>query len=232
MIPLCLALIEQGNTGNIHKKNVLICIACSYQPEHIQEQEVYQSKYQSINVSFQVLPSLAQNWCLDKTFTERYKAGLEPCAPLALHLESALKHVHNAAKHFIFIEKLDFSESGSKPAYAEECSEGADNELSDKKSSHSLNLSDSVVASEFVDKTVLSGLQSLSTQQNFHFYDYKTYAAIPRAFCEPDESATLLDLAGSRGLKVNRPFTAVDFLLRWQKPALVEKNIIEFMKAG
>ncbi|MBF7072352.1 DUF115 domain-containing protein [Glaciecola sp. MH2013] len=204
---------------------VLLCLACEFESEWIKSAEFYAKYFPALSVSFQLLPSLAE-----RADALPYSRGEVPCAPCSLHVESALKHVQNTAKQFIFIEKLDFSEVGLKPAYSEVNNKNV-GENDGKEAATALRLIPEPISAEFVNNQIISKLRAICAASDFCFFDFKTYAAVPRDFNSTEASATVLDLAGSRGLRVNRPFTSIEFLLRWQKPALVEKNITQYMKA-
>jgi hypothetical protein len=210
-----------ANACNRHN-NILICIACDYEPDWISSA----SHFEHLQVGFQVLPSL-----LESSDLEKYRQGEVPFAPLKLHLESAINHLGDLDKQLIFIQKLDFSELGLKNAlYSILEHVELDDAASKDPVLQSAATDDETRAFAFIKEIILNKVACDG------FVDYKNYIAIPRQTSndnkdESSQHATELDSVGSRGLKIARQLSALEVFQNWQKHAVVEKNIGVYQKA-
>ena len=154
-----------------------------------------------------------------------------PFAPLRLHLESAINHLGDLDKQLIFIQKLDFSELGLKNALNPKLEQlETDVTASDDPVLQAEATDEQTRAFAFIEETILNKVAK------DHFVDFKNYIAIPRLTSaglidEGSQLATELDSVGSRGLKIARELTALEVFQRWQKHAVVEKNIGVYQKA-
>jgi hypothetical protein len=221
----CLDKCNQEATSLNVEGKVLICIMGVYETFWLN----ITSHYSSLCIAFQILPQL-----LETSEITDYKQGLIPYSPLDIHIECALKHLRDIHKYHIFLEKLAFSDVGLKNAYSvliehrsQRHRQNRDAEMStDIDESSDIILSETNPCSiDYIEKNIVAKVQGPS------FIDYKTYLAIPRNSTLGHVSATSLDSAGSRGLRVNRQFTAVELLLRWQGQRDVEKIMNIYMKA-
>lgn len=216
---------NQEAAANNVKGRVLICIMGVYEASWFN----ISSQYSNLCIAFQILPQL-----LETSEIADYKQGLIPYSPLAIHIEWALKHLRDIHKYHIFIEKLLFSDIGLKNASSVLIDQSSQKHRQNKGVEMNTDIDES--ADAFVSETDSCSFNYIETNivskiKAPNFVDYKTYLAIPRNPLLADVSATSLDSAGSRGLRVNRQFTAVELLLRWQGQRDVEKIMNVYMKA-
>jgi hypothetical protein len=235
----CLEKRDEHAQMHNYAGNVLICLMGEYQSIWFEQVAIYTH----LVVSFQVLPQV-----LELSSAADYKQGRIPFSPLNLHLESAIKHLHDTADYSIFIEKLDFSDVGLKNALkTNETAElnktenlagvRYENDVSEKSFSEDTKVSDALTSSlkvsleggsaahKYIERNIVELISAPA------FIDYKTYIGIPRKAPQLTANATVCDSANSRGLKVNRQFDAVELFQIWQTQSVVESNISVYTKA-